>query len=198
MERMAAEAFVFDLDGTIWDSRPWYASLVSREAEVDGAIAEIEQGKPVASILRRAGVTRAKFDRLCEGRGAQLGIYPEVRESLRALSTRSLPTGVVTNLPLWMVGPMLRCLGLEVFFDPVVHYTSTRRHKPHPDPLLLAVQVFGLVPNENIWYVGDSADDCQAARSSGLSFAWASWGYGSEHPPGTHAILTRFSEIQSL
>lgn len=195
---MAAEAFIFDLDGTIWDSRPWYASLLSDEGQVERIIAEIERGKPVASMLRRAGVTPAKFRSLCEGRISGLPIYSGVRKGLRALSRRSLPIGIVTNLPLWIVDPMLKFLGLEVFFHPVVAYCRTRRHKPHPDPLLLAVQLFGLVSSGDIWYVGDSAHDCQAAHSAGLSFAWASYGYGREEPPGADAILTRFWQVQSL
>ena len=39
---------------------------------------------------------------------------------------------------------------------------------------------------------------CQAALAAGMSFAWASWGYGAGKPTGSHKTLKRCADISRL
>jgi pyrophosphatase PpaX len=64
-------------------------------------------------------------------------------------------------------------------FDVVVAHEDTTRHKPDPDPVLLAVERLGGAPEDAV-YVGDSPFDIGAAKAAGV-FAIAV-GWGGIHP----------------
>lgn len=57
---MAADAVLVDLDGTVWDSWPWYARCIGgdRPSGVARAEAALRSGRSVATLLRRAGAER--------------------------------------------------------------------------------------------------------------------------------------------
>lgn len=55
----------------------------------------------------------------------------------------------------------------ENYFKTVVYYEDTQKHKPDPQPLLLAVKRLGIKPNEAV-YIGDALTDIQAAKAAGM------------------------------
>jgi pyrophosphatase PpaX len=66
-------------------------------------------------------------------------------------------------------------LPLERYFDAVVTSESTARHKPHPDPVLVALELLGSRPEEAA-FVGDSPYDVGAAKAAGVFAVAVSWG----------------------
>ncbi len=60
-------------------------------------------------------------------------------------------------------------------FGPIVLADHTKRHKPHPDPLLKYMELSGAAPNE-VLYLGDTAADAGCAQGAGVDFALAGWG----------------------
>lgn len=196
---MAARAFLFDLDGTLWDSLQWYASLLSREGAIDNekAIATLSAGTPVARLLQDSGITRTGFRALCSTDDLQAFLYPGVMNTLEKLIVTEIPFGIVTSLPGWMAEPILDRLQISGYVDFVIDYGMTSRHKPNPDPLLAALEHLGLLPSADIWYVGDTIGDFKAAKGASLSFACALYGYGSNFD-GPDTYLTKFKEILVL
>src|SRR4051812_44037011 len=142
MDQVAAQAVVFDLDGTVWDSRPWYAWLLV--GEDDGlqrrALAQLADGTSIAIMLRAAGITKAQFRTRCAEPGG-CAIYPGVHESLQRLVDRGTQVAAATNLPGWIASPMLEGLGLGDLTGSLAHWGTTRRHKPRPDPLIAALRM---------------------------------------------------------
>ena len=61
----------------------------------------------------------------------------------------------------------------------MVGFEDTSRHKPDPEPVLLAIEQLGGTPDEAV-YVGDSPFDIGAAKAAGV-FAVAV-GWGGIHP----------------
>jgi phosphoglycolate phosphatase-like HAD superfamily hydrolase len=96
-----------------------------------------------------------------------------------------------------MVDPILGLLGISEYFRGVVGYGDTSMHKPHPAPLLKALKYLGLSASKDIWYVGDTEGDLNAARAVGLSFASALYGRGFPFEKA-NASLTKFSGILDL
>jgi phosphoglycolate phosphatase len=195
---VAARAFLFDLDGTLWDSHPWFARLI---AEAGGppeteALAALRTLRPAATMLTDAGVSQAGFRRLCRRAGPEL--YSDVDDVLSELAKRNVPMGAVTNLPRWLADPMLECLGLAERLDSLVHFGRTKRRKPHPEPILLGLDDLDIEPGPDVFYVGDSATDCRAAIGAGASFAWASWGYSNDQPEGSTRSLSGMREVLDL
>ena len=64
---------------------------------------------------------------------------------------------------------------LERFFDVTVGAEDTERHKPHPEPLLAALDRLD-ADVEGAVYVGDSPFDVQAAKAAGIGSVAVTWG----------------------
>lgn len=92
---------------------------------------------------------------------------PGVSELL--LAGTPWPQGVVSN----KAGAFLRRevvhLGWSGYFGPVVGAGDASADKPDPAPLLLALSQMGRSASAEIWYMGDTALDMQAARAAGLT-----------------------------
>ena len=56
----------------------------------------------------------------------------------------------------------------------------------------------GRNPERNVWFVGDGIVDAEAAKSAGVQFAWASYGYESVAPQGVVKEIGRFEDILVL
>jgi pyrophosphatase PpaX len=130
----------------------------------------------------------------------EVGLVPGTVESLQALKEQGLALGVVTSkrLPIAMQG--LDLFGLAPYFDLIVTMEDSPRHKPAPDPLLVAAQKLGIEPSEAI-YVGDAEVDMQAAHAAGMRGVWVTWGVGVLTDPGEARpdfIVDEMSEVVAL
>lgn len=166
MGAVAPSAVLIDLDGTTWDSDPWYAAIVPPRA---GDL------RPVAVRFRDSGITHAKFAKVARQHIEQLELQGQVVEVLTELHSAGVPVGAVTNLPGWITNPMLSASALGGLLDVTITYGDTRAHKPNPEPLLLGLRRLGVEPTSDAWYVGDTKGDATAARRAGISFAFASY-----------------------
>jgi len=193
---MAAEALLFDLDGTIWDSYPCYAAALSLESELTehAAIRSLRSGDNVIGLVRGAGLTPSRFLRLCLGSIGKMRLFPDVIDVLQALERRGTPLGVVTNLPKWLIEPILFNLGITRFFSA----QAFAARKPNPGSLRNALAAMHRRPHCGVYYIGDMPADAAAGMAAGVSFAWASYGYGPECPPSTKVVLANFAEVLSL
>ncbi|MDP9454435.1 MAG: HAD family hydrolase [Actinomycetota bacterium] len=191
MDGLAADAVVVDLDGTVWDSAPWYGAL----AEATGR--QVPEGLTAARLLKAVGYTERTFARACANARPPLRLYPEVEYALEHLAQMEIALGAVTNLPRWMARPMLTVSGLASLLGTVIDYGATSRRKPQPDPLLEACRRIGCAPGRT-WYVGDHPDDATAAARANMPFAWASWGYTPTAPPTAQRLLESPSDIRTL
>ncbi|HLC30769.1 MAG TPA: HAD family hydrolase [Dehalococcoidia bacterium] len=110
-------------------------------------------------------------------------LFPGVREALDELVAHEVTLGLVTSRYRhqeqeglrWGVTQELQTLGIGPFFRAVVGYEDTQDHKPHPAPLLKALDLLGIQPRDAL-AVGDSPLDIQAARHAGIPSAAALWG----------------------
>ncbi len=58
-------------------------------------------------------------------------------------------------------------LKLKSYFKVAVAYEDTVRHKPDPEPLLLAAKRLDAAPHESV-YIGDVENDMKAAKAAGM------------------------------
>jgi pyrophosphatase PpaX len=94
---------------------------------------------------------------------------------LDELRDRGHRLGVVTAKRRLTVDLAFARIPIEHLFETVVGGDETTEHKPHPAPLLLALERLGATP-EDAAYVGDSPFDMQAAKAGGLRAIGVSWG----------------------
>ena len=83
--------------------------------------------------------------------------------------------GVVTAKRRATVDLAFASVPLGHLFDTVVGGDETERHKPDPEPLLLAAQRMGADPRRCA-YVGDSPFDVMAAKAAGMFAVAVTWG----------------------
>jgi pyrophosphatase PpaX len=67
-------------------------------------------------------------------------------------------------------------VGLERLMDAVISAESTKRNKPHPEPVLLACERLGVSPADAL-FVGDSPHDVEAGKAAGVRTVAALWGF---------------------
>jgi pyrophosphatase PpaX len=94
---------------------------------------------------------------------------------LATLAERGHRLGIVTAKRRETVELAFARVPLAHLFDVVVGGDETAEHKPHPAPLLLALEGGGPAPADAA-YVGDSPFDMQAAKAAGLYAIGVSWG----------------------
>jgi HAD superfamily hydrolase (TIGR01509 family) len=88
------------------------------------------------------------------------------RESLERLAAAGRVLGIVSSGDGARVRGEMATLGLLALFATAVCGGETARRKPHPEPLLVALERLGLAPGECV-YVGDSPEDVAMAKAAG-------------------------------
>ena len=94
---------------------------------------------------------------------------------LDELRDRGHRLGVVTAKRRATVDLAFDRIPIEHLFETVVGGDETERHKPDPEPLLLAAERLGADPADTA-YVGDSPFDIRAAKAAGMFAVAVTWG----------------------
>jgi pyrophosphatase PpaX len=178
---------LFDLDGTVVDSGAIIlASMRHATREVLGRDYSDEEllqavGGPGLEaqmsalapdhVDRLVHVYRAHNEPLHDDLEACAGmedVLVRLREQGRGL-------GVVTAKRRETVELAFATVPIGHLFETVVGGDETERHKPDPEPLLLAAERLGADPSETA-YVGDSPFDVRAAKAAGMFAVAVTWG----------------------
>ena len=106
---------------------------------------------------------------------AELECCAGMEEALERLHAEGRRLGIVTAKRRATVELAFAALPLGHLFDAVVGGDETERHKPDPQPLLLAAERLGADPAD-IAYVGDSPFDVRAAKAAGMHAIAVTWG----------------------
>lgn len=195
------ELLVFDLDGTLVDSKLDLALSVNamRErlglAPLDHETISSYVGHGVQNLVRRAlgeGATDEDMEKALEiflnyYRRHMLDHtlpYPGVREALEALRDRRL--AVLTNKPVVFSREMLAGLGLADYFLKIYGGNSFERKKPDPMGIRQLMKEAS-VTAERTMMVGDSDTDVLTGRNAGVWTCGVTYGFGAhtlvECPP---------------
>ncbi len=173
-------AVLFDLDGTLVDSRADIAAACNHaltsvdRAPLDEALIATFVGDGARMLIARALalapddplVDRAlvAFHRYYEDHAAvHTTLMPGAREVLDALSDR--PVALVTNKPRGATMAVLRALGLSERFASV-RTGSDGPLKPDPRAILDVLNWIRIAPKD-AWVVGDGEQDVRAGRAAG-------------------------------
>jgi N-acetyl-D-muramate 6-phosphate phosphatase len=193
VDRGALRAVLFDLDGTLLDTAPDFATVVNlllaenqRPAlPFDAVRAAVSHG---ARALIRLAFGLNEDDQHFEPlRQRLLALYqqhldqqtrpfPGIEQLLARLQECGVRWGVVTNKPFYLAEPLLRSMALQPAADVLICPDHVQRTKPDPEPLLLACARLGCTVHETV-YIGDHERDIAAGRSAGMRTIAASYGY---------------------
>jgi len=170
-------AVLFDWDGTLADtaalSLRTYAALFESFGIPFGPAEFARTYSPNWYLTFEAmGLPRERWDE-ADARWLELyaretaGLLPGASQGLRRLRERGVRQGLVTSGTRSRIEADLARLALVDFFGVVVCGGDTPNRKPHPEPLLVALDHLGVAPSEAA-YVGDSPEDVEMARAAGV------------------------------
>lgn len=178
---------LFDLDGTVIDSggiilasmrhatrevlgREYADEELMRAVGGPGLEAQMEAFDP-ARVDELVTVYRAHNEPLHE----ELLCCAGMEDALERLHAEGRRLAVVTAKRRSTVELAFAHVPLGHLFEVIVGGDETERHKPDPEPLLLAAERLGASPEEAV-YIGDSPFDVRAAKAAGMASVAVTWG----------------------
>lgn len=192
---MGYRHFVFDLDGTLIDSRQDLADSANALLATYGAaplpVADIVRmvGEGARTLVERVlhqGTVTADIDialtRFLDLYDERLLVhtrpYDGVESLLDFLRSEGCVSSVLTNKPQRATERVLEGLGLRPALGAVIGGDTVHGRKPDPTGLLALVAATGLAPESTVM-VGDSWVDLQTAAGGGIDACLAAYGFGA-------------------
>lgn len=207
-------AILFDLDGTLIDSielilnSARYAfQKLERECPSDQEwLAGV--GIPLFTMFARYARDEADKDALItayreyqmQHHDRLIRCYDEVVDTVVELRRRGHELAIVTSKSEYLAFRALNRVGLARHIDTVVGCDGSTRHKPDPEPVLIALNRLGYAP-ANAIFVGDSIHDMLAGNAAGVRSAAALWGPFKRtdlEPGNPNTWLERISDLLAL
>jgi pyrophosphatase PpaX len=178
---------LFDLDGTVIDSgaiilasMKHAAKEVLGEEPPDELLMAAVGGPGLEAQMHALAPDRVEelvtdYRAHTEPLHAELVCCVGIDDLLVRLKDEGRRLGIVTAKRRATVALAFDVLPLGHLFETVVGGDETKRHKPDPEPLLLAAERMGVDP-EDCAYVGDSPFDIRAAKAAGMFAVAVTWG----------------------
>lgn len=202
---------IFDLDGTLVDSAPTCAAILSEMLGERGS-GHVVQASDARALLTRGGADLvgpllgsspddlagdlAEFRSRYAARRTPVDcLYPGVIEGLRTLARTGARMAVCSNKPQSLCDKIVTDLALDPYLPVVIGSVDGVPMKPAPDLALKALGQLGPASGA-CWYVGDSNVDSVTATNAGIPFLLANWGYAE--PGATIAALARFDNFDAV
>jgi phosphoglycolate phosphatase len=200
---MSIQLVVFDLDGTLIDSRrdladatnALVAELGGRALSVEAVTAMVGEG---AAVLVRRALAAADLDPQTPGALERfLALYDDrltvhtrpydgLVDALSTLRSEGRALAVLTNKPGRPSREILERLELAPFFSQVIGGDTAAGRKPDPSGLLSLTERAQVAPSATVM-VGDSPIDAETARRAGAVLCIARYGFGA--PAGSLVAL---------
>jgi phosphoglycolate phosphatase len=207
------DLLIFDLDGTLIDSRMDLVNAVNAtrvhmgkaELSHERVYSYVGNGAPV--LIRRALGDQATEFELQEALEFFLEYYREhdldytklyagVKDSLARLSAAGKQMAVLTNKPLRMSQHIVQGLGVADYFVKVYGGNSFDFKKPNPIGIRTLMDITGIGADRTLM-VGDSSVDVQTARNAGVRCCGVTYGFQPEtlNDPAPDVLVDRFEEL---
>jgi len=186
----AVDLLIFDLDGTLIDSRKDIAHCVNwtlNELGLD-SISHDEiysyVGHGVRALIHGAvGPYQKKYDKALkifdryyiEHLLDHTTLMPGMEEVLRHFRDKSM--AVITNKPQKYTDPIMVGLKVDEYFGAIFGREACKEVKPHPGPILKVLGELPAAPERTVM-IGDTEVDIEAGKGAGVLTCGVSFGFG--------------------
>jgi pyrophosphatase PpaX len=123
--------------------------------------------------------------------------YEGIVDAVSALHALGHPMGIVTSKVGFMAERALVHTGLASYMRCIIASDSTMKHKPDPEPVMVALERLDATAGAAV-FVGDSPYDMQAARAAGvhaLGVGWGAFTASTLYDAGAEVVLERPAEL---
>ena len=179
-------AIIFDLDGVLADSEPWWSKIDAELLADYGVTYRGEYHRNVVGVSYRVAVEFYKkafglsvaADEMMRRRGEiatdffgnRVGLFPNVKEVLEELRQMKLHLAVATSSVGASARPFLARHQLTGFFEVIVTGEEVEHGKPAPDIYLCAAQKLG-IPADACLVIEDALPGIAAAKAASMRIA---------------------------
>jgi HAD superfamily hydrolase (TIGR01662 family) len=140
-------------------------------SDQQGVIFDLDQTLVDSATLET--LRKARRWREVYGRLGDIVPYEGILPLIHRLRSAGIRVGIVTSSPHSYCSKVMSACQFEV--DACVCYHDTKLKKPHPEPMLLALEKLGSAAKMSV-AVGDSPNDIAAANGAGIYSVAAAWG----------------------
>ncbi len=205
----AVTVIIFDLDGTIFDTREDIADAVNfarrrfgkPELTVDEVTSMVGHG--IAALAREAfegcgvesdAAREAIMEYYTANPGRKAHLYPGVRETLSGLDQ---VLTIVSNKPKVLVEALLKDHGLADFFEFVAGGDTFLKKKPDPMAVEFILKRYR-VTREEICVVGDHSPDIDMAKRAGVRSVYCNYGFFGNDLVGADLCIDALDELPDV
>ena len=206
---MNRKLLIFDLDGTLIDSRADLAEGINHMRIHYGL-----ESLPLETVSSYVGDGMRKLvERSLQGADIDLEealqinkayyfthltvhttLYDGVAEGLRRLVAAGHELAVLTNKPGEPSREILKYFELDGFFQAIVGGGDVPNLKPKPDGVFHCLEKTG-ADKTKTWMVGDHCTDLAVAENSEIKSAFVTYGFGQENGHKPNAYFASFPEL---
>lgn len=206
---MIPQLLIFDLDGTLIDSRADLAAGINHmrmhygleplaletvvsyigngvrrlvEGSLQGADVDLEEALKINKMYYYSHLT------------VHTTLYEGVAEGLRTLAEHGHKLAVLTNKPGDPSREILDHFGIADAFSAIVGGGDIENLKPEPDGVWRCLELSGM-DRPVAWMVGDHYTDLAVAANAGIKNAFVRYGFGEERGYKPDVYFASFSEL---
>ncbi|MCP3031389.1 pyrophosphatase PpaX [Halobacillus sp. A1] len=183
---MSINTILFDLDGTLIDTNELiiasFTHTLGQYAERPYSREEILEfiGPPLRESLSK--VNPIRVDEMVEtyrehntkNHDEYVTAYEGVVDTVKTLKGQGYRLGIVTTKMRHTVEMGLALTGLEGVFETVVTLDDVHHAKPHPEPVIKALEALNGTAAQSLM-VGDNTHDIEAGKNAGTKTAGVVW-----------------------
>lgn len=206
---MTPQLLIFDLDGTLIDSRKDLAEGINHmrahygldplavetvaeyigdgvrklvERSLQGANVDVEEALAINKRYYASHLT------------VHTALYDGVAEGVRQLAQAGHKLALLTNKPGEPSRAIMKHFGLDAFFIAVIGGGDIEKLKPEPDGIFRCLEAAG-TESDHAWMIGDHYTDLAVAENAGIKSAFVRYGFGEERGYKPDVYFASFPEL---
>jgi len=178
MELKRPKAILFDWDNTLADTWPTIHQALTETFETMGVKPwSFEETKEKVHKSLRDSFPEIFGDRWEEAGDIYMNNFKRIHltklvpldgaeEVLKAISAKKIYTALVSNKTGENLRKEIDHIGWSKYFAKIIGAKDADEDKPSIKPVLMALAGSGIVPNKDVWFIGDSITDMECAYNA--------------------------------
>ncbi len=195
MIKMATELLIFDLDGTLVDSRKDLVSAINfmrtffklKELGFDKVVSFIGHG--ITNLVEKSieGSENIKLEDAIKVTKeyysknliVETTLYEGVIDGIKDLHESGFKLAILSNKPMKLTKEVVKYFKLDKYFEYIIGASDKFPIKPNPTAINYILNELN-IEKKNSWMIGDHNTDLEVAKNAEINACFASYGFGSQ------------------